>query len=63
MVWIVRRPTSYSALSFHLLKCTFATYANVEDLVSNEPAHQESRLEIKTIHVFGASNMRLIFGF
>jgi hypothetical protein len=53
---------SYELLSslVSLLKCTFATYANVEDLFSNEPAQQESMLETKTIHVFGASNMRQI---
>jgi hypothetical protein len=51
---------SYELLSslVSLLKCTFATYANVEDLFSSEPAQQESQLQHKHIHVFGASNMR-----
>ncbi len=53
---------SYELLSslVSLLKCSFATYTNVEDLYSNEPAQQESTLETVTIHVFGASNMRQI---
>jgi hypothetical protein len=43
---------SYELLSslISLLKCTFATYANVEDLFSSEPAQQESMLQNKHIH-------------
>jgi hypothetical protein len=42
------------------LKCTFATYANMEEIFSAEPAELESMLLSKTVHIFGGSNMRKI---
>jgi hypothetical protein len=42
------------------LKCTFATYANTEEIFSAEPAELESMLVSKTVHIFGGSNMRKI---
>ncbi len=43
-----------------LLKCTFATYANSEDILLEAPAEPESKLEKKTIYIFGGSNMRSV---
>jgi hypothetical protein len=40
-----------------LLKCTFATSANPEDIFFGEPAEQESSLEKKTIVILGGSNI------
>jgi len=42
------------------LKCTFATYANSEDILLEEPAEHESSLSHKTVFVFGGSNMRSV---
>jgi hypothetical protein len=42
------------------LKCTFATYANSEDILLEAPAEPESKLEKKTIYIFGGSNMRSV---
>jgi hypothetical protein len=42
------------------LKCTFATYANSEDILLEAPAEPESLLSNKTIFVFGGSNMRSV---
>jgi hypothetical protein len=42
------------------LQCTFATAANSEDILLEAPAELESKLEKKTVYVFGGSNMRSV---
>jgi hypothetical protein len=38
-------------------KCTFATYANTDEIFSDEPAELESTRSKKTVHMLGGSNM------
>jgi hypothetical protein len=42
------------------LQCTFATAAHSEDILLEAPAELESKLEKRTVYIFGGSNMRSV---
>jgi hypothetical protein len=42
------------------LQCTFATAANSKEILLEAPAELESKLEKKTVYIFGGSNMRSV---